>query len=137
MIYLADLSGPAGVVNKTDFTSCEYVLDVSAFRATFNFCFTLFPTFLTSETTVLSFLGSLSASICSWSLEFRLRLKKFIVSVKKTKIFFGPRFSKWYINQEITRRFLFFPINLKPLDWTVGVWIGAWPRPLFKRKTEI
>lgn len=65
MIYLADLNGPAGVVDKVDFTSCEYVLEVSAFRATFNFCFTVFPTFLTSETTVLSFLGSLSASISS------------------------------------------------------------------------
>ena len=65
MIYLADLNGPARVVNKVDFTSCKYVLEVSAFRAKFNFCFTVFPTFLTSETTVLSFLGSLSASISS------------------------------------------------------------------------
>ena len=54
-MYLADLSGPAGVVNKDDGTSCVYVLLVSAFTATAILLRIPWPTFLTSDT-ILDFL---------------------------------------------------------------------------------
>ena len=80
-MYRADLSGPAGVVKRNDFTSCEYVREVSALTATAIFPFKLCPAFCIKDT-ILDFFGSLSSSSLSSSC-FRFLLKKFIFRCKK------------------------------------------------------
>ena len=80
-MYRADLSGPAGVVKRNDFTSWEYVREVSALTATAIFPFKLFPAFCIKDT-ILDFFGSLSSRSFSSSC-FRFLLKKFIFRYKK------------------------------------------------------
>ena len=78
-MYLADLSGPTGVVNKDEGTSCVYVLLVSAFTATANLLHIPWPTFFTRDITFDFLFGweSFEPSSCSSS-AFLFRLKKFI-----------------------------------------------------------
>ena len=115
-MYRADLSGPAGVVKRNDFTSCEYVREVSALTATASFPFKLFPAFCIKDT-ILDFFGSLSSSSLSSSC-FRFLLKKFIFRCKKyTVSIFFLYSSIIFLVYSITNA----PINVKPLRGGRGV----------------